>query len=110
MKYILPIFLLIISSAISCTSIKQIAVQAPLDGNSLVYLDTYTIPNNFQFMQTTVGGLSSIDYDVKNNQYYLISDDRSAINPARFYTATIAINNNKIDTVFFYQQRFLDGS
>jgi hypothetical protein len=110
MKYILPTFLLIVSSTISCTSIKQIVVQTPLNANSLVYLDTYTIPNNFQFMQTTVGGLSSIDYDVKNNQYYLISDDRSANNPARFYTATIAIKNNKIDTVAFISRAFLQDN
>lgn len=110
MKYTLSTLLLIISITISCTSIKQTAVQAPLDASSLVYLDTYTIPNNFQFMQTTVGGLSSIDYDVKKNQYYLISDDRSAINPARFYTATIAIKNNKIDTVAFISRSFLQDN
>lgn len=56
-------------------------------------------------MQTTVGGLSSIDYDRKKNQYYFICDDRSAINPARFYTASILINNNKIDTVIFLDQK-----
>jgi hypothetical protein len=31
-----------------------------------------------------VGGLSSIDYDAKNDLYYLICDDRSVYNDARF--------------------------
>lgn len=46
-----------------------------------------------------VGGLSGIDYDVKNDQYYLISDDPSQVSPARIYTARIEINRGKIDTV-----------
>ncbi|MEC4813973.1 MAG: phytase [Scytonema sp. PMC 1069.18] len=36
-----------------------------------------------------VGGLSGITYDADNNRYYAISDDRSQIGPARFYTLTI---------------------
>ncbi|MCC5639339.1 phytase [Nostoc sp. CHAB 5844] len=37
---------------------------------------------------TQVGGLSGIAYDAVNNRYYAISDDRSQIGPARFYTFT----------------------
>ena len=62
-----------------------------------------TIPHNAAFKGTTVGGLSGIDYDRQQQQYYLISDDRSAINPARFYTAKIFFNEHKIDTVIFLQ-------
>ena len=46
-------------------------------------------PHDWQFAGTTVGGLSSIDYDSSSGLYYLVSDDRSAHNPARFYTARI---------------------
>jgi len=42
-------------------------------------------PHRLGFRGTTVGGLSSIDYDSSRGEYLLISDDRSAINPARFY-------------------------
>ena len=38
---------------------------------------------------------------LKKKEYYLISDDRSDKNPARFYTANISINNYKIDSVIF---------
>ncbi|MCF4967012.1 hypothetical protein CV014_07695 [Nostoc sp. CMAA1605] len=37
---------------------------------------------------TQVGGLSGVTYDAVNNVYYAISDDRSQIAPARFYTFT----------------------
>ncbi|MDZ7949776.1 phytase [Nostoc sp. DedQUE09] len=41
-------------------------------------------------VQTPVGGLSGITYDAVNNRYYAISDDRSQVAPARFYTFTAA--------------------
>ncbi|NIF83092.1 esterase-like activity of phytase family protein [Comamonas sp. Tr-654] len=46
-------------------------------------------PHDKLFAGTVVGGLSSIDYDPGSNLYYLVSDDRSALGSARFYTARI---------------------
>jgi len=57
------------------------------------------MPLNGTFQNTLVGGLSGIDYDEQNDQYYMISDDPSQFSPARIYTAKIAIKENKIDTV-----------
>ncbi|MEH2355858.1 phytase [Nostoc sp.] len=37
---------------------------------------------------TPLGGLSGVTYDAVNNRYYAISDDRSQVAPARFYTFT----------------------
>jgi hypothetical protein len=74
---------------------------------SLKFINEYDIPFNLKFMETTVGGLSGIDYDRKNDIYYLISDDRSAINPARFYAAKIKISANGIDTLQFSDMKFL---
>ncbi len=42
------------------------------------------------FGGTEVGGLSGITYDAATNSYLSISDDRSQINPARFYSLTVA--------------------
>ena len=67
--------------------------------SSLKYLGQYEIPHNKQFKNTTVGGLSGIDYDPQNNLYYLISDDRSAKNDARFYTAKIHFTEKGLDSV-----------
>ena len=46
-------------------------------------------PHDKLFADTPIGGLSSIDYDASSGLYYLVSDDRSAHAPARFYTARI---------------------
>ncbi len=81
--------------------------------SELKFLSEVDVPYNYQFKQTTVGGLSGIDYDAANNLYYLISDDRSAINPARFYTAKLFINPKGIDSVVFIDvqmMRQMDGS
>ncbi|SFU79436.1 Uncharacterized conserved protein [Polaromonas sp. YR568] len=54
------------------------------------------IAHRLQFQGTTVGGLSGIDYDAASGLYYLISDDSSSINPARFYTARIALGMDSL--------------
>jgi hypothetical protein len=71
------------------------------DIKALKFLGEYVIPFNMQYKNTTVGGLSGIDYDAKNNLYYLICDDRSDKNPARFYTAKIFITKKGIDSMRF---------
>ena len=75
--------------------------------NGLKFLDEYVIPYNKHFDNTTVGGLSGIDYDSKKGVYYLICDDRSDKNPPKFYTVNIEITKNKIDTVIFLETIFL---
>lgn len=80
---------------------------------SLQLLDVYEIPFNTTFQQTKVGGISSIDYNLEEDVYYLVSDDRSAFNPARYYKATIRIRNNEVEDISFLSadtlQRY-DGS
>ena len=53
------------------------------------------------YNNTTVGGLSGIDYDKKNDLYYMVCDDRSDKNPARFYAARIFFTQKGIDSVVF---------
>lgn len=50
---------------------------------------------------TVIGGLSGISYDAAAGLYYIVSDDRSAKNPARFYTARISLSDTGIDGVEF---------
>ncbi|MBW4444260.1 MAG: esterase-like activity of phytase family protein [Plectolyngbya sp. WJT66-NPBG17] len=52
---------------------------------SVEFLGSYTLTDK-QFKDTTVGGLSAITYDRKKDLYYAVSDDRSDLQPARFYT------------------------
>ncbi|MBN8836873.1 MAG: esterase-like activity of phytase family protein [Sphingobacteriia bacterium] len=88
--------LLFCSSSFSQKTISQIK-----------FIDKYVIPHNLIYKKTTVGGLSGIDYNPKKEEYFLISDDRSDINPARFYTAKILFNGSRIDTVMFTGMHFL---
>lgn len=50
---------------------------------------------------TVIGGLSGISYDPGSRRYYIISDDRSAKNPARFYIARITLSDKGISDVKF---------
>jgi hypothetical protein len=67
--------------------------------NGLKFIGDYTLPHKLQFQGTTVGGLSGIDYVPKEDMYYLICDDRSDMNPARFYTVKIYLGKSGIDSV-----------
>ncbi|MFY0252950.1 esterase-like activity of phytase family protein [Chitinophaga sp. 30R24] len=84
----------------SCSTTHKIPAASPHFG-SLKYIGEYVVPYNLSFNGTTVGGLSSIDYNPATGLYYLICDDRSAINPARFYTARLYFNNHSFDSVQF---------
>ena len=79
----------VISLIINCRTGKITAGKNDPSIKELHFLGEYVIPHNTQFKNTTIGGLSGIDYDKENDLFYLISDDWSQINPARFYTARI---------------------
>lgn len=67
--------------------------------SALKFLGQYEIPYNTTFKETVVGGISGIDFDATQNVYYLISDDRSEKNNARFYTARINLSERGIEKV-----------
>lgn len=95
-------------SIISCNTIKKTQTTGIKPAiSSLAFLGKYDIPYNLNFENTVVGGLSGIDFDSVNNQYYLISDDRSNNNPARFYTAHIFLNPKGVDSVQFTGMKYL---
>jgi hypothetical protein len=85
----------------------SVSAQESKSFGRLHLIDSYVLPHNQLFKETTVGGLSGIDYDRENALYYLVSDDRSALNPARFYTAKIVFNTKKIDTVAITDVHFM---
>lgn len=92
----------------SCVSRKGITIT---NETKLKFIGEYRLPHSKFFENTTIGGLSGIDYNKKNGIYYLICDDRSDINPARFYTAKIPLNEKGIDSVqFFSVQNLLQPS
>lgn len=96
----------------SCSSSKTgtSSTATPSHFPQLRFLDTTHIPFGKIFHNTTVGGLSGIDFDKDNGIYYMICDDRSNINPARFYTAKIHFKENKFDSIQFLSVHFLKDS
>ena len=95
------LFVFLILFLTSCSASKKLTGISVETITSLKFIDVYELPHNLNYKGTTVGGLSGIDYDKVNDVYYLISDDRSAINAARFYTAKVYFNEKKIDSVAF---------
>jgi hypothetical protein len=96
MKYAISAFLLVF--LLGCATQRNVSVNKD---TRLQYLGEYSIPLKAQYNGTTVGGLSGIDYDTKKDLYYIISDDGSKIDPARFYRAKIRLGTKGIDTVQF---------
>lgn len=104
-------FIAIAIAVFGCS--PKIVTHSSVQKPQLKFLDVYVIPHNYKFENTIVGGLSGIDYDKKSGEYFIISDERSATSPARFYTAKINIKNNKIADVQFTSVNTLkrpDGS
>lgn len=50
------------------------------------------LPYRLNFQDTTVGGLSGLDYHPGTGQWFAISDDRSDRQAARFYTLSLAVS------------------
>lgn len=95
---------------ISCllfTSLVELTFAQEI--GSLAFRDVFVVPFEFRFQGTQVGGLSGIDFDSKTGTYYLISDDRSSLHLARYYTADIRISEKGIDTVIFTSKVDLHG-
>ena len=80
--YLLVSFLIIVCISFSCATTKQTADNETI--GHLKFLSEYDVPFNKDFKNTTIGGLSGIDYNPAGKVYYMISDDRSEKNPARF--------------------------
>lgn len=96
-------FFVLILHIASCVTVKPVT-QPAADISRLDFIGQYVIPYGLQYNNTTVGGLSGIDYDEKNKQYYMICDDRSS---ARFYTARIFFTQKGIDSVAFVNVKSL---
>ncbi len=97
-RFIIFVYITIVAS---CSSVKKAAHIETVARLQLI--DVYTIPHDFSFKGTTVGGLSGIDYDADSNSFYAICDDRSDRQAARFYRFNVSFSERKIDTVLFQE-------
>jgi hypothetical protein len=55
-----------------------------------------TLPHKMDFRGTTVGGLSALDHDPATGTWVALSDDRSELQPARFYTLDVALDERRL--------------
>jgi hypothetical protein len=87
-------------AALVCTSAPPSSAKARDSRVTLAsyeLIGTVNIPTGTQFAGTEVGGLSSISFDESRGVYYALSDDRSEIDPARYYTLAIDVSDGRLD-------------
>ena len=92
--------ILITSVAVSAIAASVLSAPAVSAEPKVWLLGEKIIPAG-TFAGTTLGGLSGIDRDPRTGGYVFISDDRSALQPSRFYTATIDVSARGIGDVTF---------
>ena len=62
-------------------------------------LGEVVIPYNYLFKYTPIGGLSGLTYERATDTFYVISDDRSELAGARFYSFQLQLNEEgKLDS------------
>ncbi|MNK59006.1 hypothetical protein D3C87_781050 [compost metagenome] len=99
------------SAAIVLSACASFPHDAPIAGLRLIGEQRIALKHAFE--GTSVGGLSGIDYDAANKSWVMESDDRSEINPARFYRAALNYDSKAfagvtLNSVHFFTQP--DGS
>jgi hypothetical protein len=85
-----------------CLWLNWVPIVLAVDNNprtflplTVEFLTEYRLPKT-EFEGTPVGGLSALDYDPKTDTYYTLSDDRSQLAPARFYTFTLDLDESGV--------------
>lgn len=91
---VLAIALLIVPLTSCSPSQARTAAQRTFLDLSLDFLGEYELPK-MTYKDTPVGGLSALTYDRQRNKFYALSDDRSKLAPARFYTLGLALKNTE---------------
>ena len=82
------------------TDIEFIAEDMDINRQTISQVDflgEVVFETGFSFADTEVGGISGLTYDEENKVYYALSDDRSNINDARFYTVGIDLSDGSLD-------------
>ena len=63
----------------------------------LEFLGEAIVPTGTTFDETIVGGLSSITFDPQLGVFYVLSDDPSQFNAARFYTVALDLSDGQLN-------------
>jgi len=101
---------LLLCSALNACGVATVRPPtAHMPGASLRFIGEQRLASRLDFKDTVVGGLSGIDYNPRSGAWILESDDRSEINPARFYTARLdydehAFRSVSLNEVHYFRQ------
>lgn len=87
-------------------SAVAVACHAP-GSPALQLLGEQRWPLDTAWAGVPIGGLSSIDYNPADDSYYLVSDDRSAKDSARWYQARIRYDASGLQQVSITGQHYL---
>lgn len=75
-----------------------VAMASPARADEFIeFIGEVTFETGYEFQGTEVGGLSGAAWDEDNGVYYILSDDRSQINDARFYTVSMDASDGSLD-------------
>nr|WP_315256702.1 esterase-like activity of phytase family protein [uncultured Duganella sp.] len=90
---------LIILACVLAAGCSPLSPRQPETVTQLRFIGEQRLPWHQQYQGTLVGGLSGIDYDAANDEWVMISDDRSQHNPARYYRARLAFDQHAFKSV-----------
>ncbi|MCD6078321.1 MAG: hypothetical protein K0R89_2259 [Ramlibacter sp.] len=80
------------AAALAGCAIRPAALPAT---QRLRLLGETTLPHKMEFRGTTVGGLSGLDHDPASGTWVALCDDRSELQPARFYTLGVSLDEHR---------------
>lgn len=106
LKYLL-VSICLLFSLTGCSLPQRVSANERIFRNfSLEFVDQYQIPKA-TFQDTKIGGLSAIAYKREEDKFYVLSDDRGRISPARFYTFQLQLKqaNKAIKIVSFKPEK-----
>ncbi|HEY9852453.1 MAG TPA: esterase-like activity of phytase family protein [Leptolyngbyaceae cyanobacterium] len=107
-KLILAIAVTLLTFVAGCSLPQVTAQQRTFLDLSLEFLGEYQLPKQ-EFQDTPIGGISALAYDRKRDRFLALSDDQSALAPARFYTLKIDLSDTGIKDVKVENVTFLKG-
>jgi hypothetical protein len=81
----------VVASLVGCGTAVAPPRRGPAGPARLRLLAEGTLPHRLGFQGTTVGGLSGLDFDPATGLWLALCDDRSELQPARFYTLRMDI-------------------
>jgi hypothetical protein len=83
------------NTATSGSSLAEAVGEGRMTVTGVELLGYEVLADGTEFDSTLVGGLSDLTYDPVNHVYYVISDDKSEEDWARYYTVGIAVDPDK---------------